>query len=157
MDYAFHSCTYIACNSIGYQLKSFCLYNNRDQLQKELKLINVHYLQSIHTQITYFVIIGKIKMSSSDEDDDDNDMMLLLLLKEQTNVFVDRFPCRTSAHSGKEYIREVVYGNPIQCYESFRMKPHVFLNLCDKMKQLGLLKDSRIVKGRYEFTYFRSL
>ena len=83
--------------------------------------------------------------SSSDEHDDDNDMMMLMFLKEYTNVFVDRFPCRTSVLSGKEYIREVVCGNPIQCYESFRMKPHVFLNLCDKMKQLGLLKDSRNV------------
>ena len=43
--------------------------------------------------------------------------------------------------SGKEYIREIMCGNPIQCYDAIRMKPHVFLNLCDKLKMMNLLQD----------------
>ena len=47
--------------------------------------------------------------------------------------------------SGKEYIREILCGNPIQCYEAIRMKPHVFLNLCDKLKMMDLLQDCKEV------------
>lgn len=84
--------------------------------------------------------------SSSDEDAEDlNDMMIFAYLKKHTKLFMDRLPCRTSILSGKEYTREILCGNPIQCYELFRMKPHVFLNLCDKLKLLGLLQDSRDV------------
>ncbi|GKB94997.1 ALP1-like protein, partial [Tanacetum coccineum] len=52
--------------------------------------------------------------SSSDGDDDDDMMMMLLILKKYTKAFVDRTPCRTSLLSGKEYIREIICGNPIQ-------------------------------------------
>nr|GEW19071.1 protein ALP1-like [Tanacetum cinerariifolium] len=45
--------------------------------------------------------------SSSSDEDDDNDMMMLMFLKEHTNIFVDRFLCRTSVLSGKEYVREI--------------------------------------------------
>lgn len=47
--------------------------------------------------------------------------------------------------NGKEYIRKILCGNPIQCYEAIRMKPHVFLNLCDKLKMIGLLQDRKEV------------
>ena len=80
--------------------------------------------------------------SSSDEDDNDLDMMVLLFLKEHISAFIDRILCRTSMLSGKEYIKKILCGNPIQCNESFRMKPYVFLNLCDRLKLLGLLQDS---------------
>nr|GFA91090.1 protein ALP1-like [Tanacetum cinerariifolium] len=59
--------------------------------------------------------------SSSDGDDDDDHMMMLLILKKYTKAFVDRTLCRTSMLSGKEYIREIICGNPIQCYKSFRI------------------------------------
>nr|XP_043639264.1 protein ALP1-like [Erigeron canadensis] len=82
--------------------------------------------------------------SSSDEDAEDHiDLVMFMYLKK--HVKLDRKPCRTSTLSEKEYLREIVCGNPIQCYELFRMKPHVFLNLCDKLKLLGLLQDSRNV------------
>ncbi|GJZ51890.1 hypothetical protein Tco_0606405 [Tanacetum coccineum] len=86
--------------------------------------------------------ISSSSSSSSDEDDDEFDMMMFLFLKENTKAFIDRIPCRTSMLSGKEYVREILCGNPIQCYESFRMKPHVFLNLCDKLKMMELLQDT---------------
>ena len=89
--------------------------------------------------------ISSSSSSSSDEDDDDLDMMMFMFLKENTKAFIDRIPCRTSMLSGKEYVREILCGNPTICYESFRMKPHVFWNLCDKLKMMELLKDTRDV------------
>lgn len=81
--------------------------------------------------------------SSSDEEDDDVDMMMFIYLSKYSSTFIDRLPCRSSMLSGKEYIREIVC--EVRCYESFRMKQQVFLNLSDQLKMLGLLQDSRYV------------
>ncbi len=47
--------------------------------------------------------------------------------------------------TGKAYVIEVLQGHPARCFENFRMRPHVFLNLCDRLKRLNLLKDERDV------------
>ncbi|KAL7586506.1 hypothetical protein Lser_V15G37054 [Lactuca serriola] len=66
--------------------------------------------------------------SYSDDDDDDlDDMMMIAFLIKNNRNFIDRTPCRTSMLSGKEYIREIMCGNPNQCYEAIRMKPHYVL------------------------------
>ncbi|XP_023735049.1 uncharacterized protein LOC111882910 [Lactuca sativa] len=85
--------------------------------------------------------------SSLDDDDDDDmdDMMMFFFIKKHEKNFIDRIPCRTSMLSGKEYIREILCGNPIQCYVAIRMKPHVLLNFCDKLKMMGLLQDRKEV------------
>ena len=83
--------------------------------------------------------------SSSSDDDDAVDLMLVRHLMSYKKYFIEKIPCRTSMLSGKAYILEVLVGNPSRCYEGFRMKPHVFRNLCDRMKMMGLLKDQRDV------------
>ena len=84
--------------------------------------------------------------SSSDDDDDGViDLMMARYLIENEQNFVERIPCRTSMLSGKEYIIEVLLENPIRCYESFRMAPHVFVNLYNRLKLMGLLKDNKNV------------
>lgn len=82
--------------------------------------------------------------SYSDDDDDLDDMMMFAFLKKHENI-IDRTACRTSMLSGKEYVREVMCGHPATCYESFRMRRHVFLNLCDKLKMMDLLQDRKDV------------
>ena len=53
--------------------------------------------------------------SYSDDDDDElDDMMMIAFLIKNNRNFIDRTPCRTSMLSGKEYIREIMCGNPIQ-------------------------------------------
>ncbi|PIA58824.1 hypothetical protein AQUCO_00500634v1 [Aquilegia coerulea] len=64
---------------------------------------------------------------------------------EYESLFVDKTPCRTSILRGKEYILEVLEGNPTRCFESFRMKPHVFRNLCDRLKMIKVLQDQKDV------------
>ena len=85
--------------------------------------------------------------SSSSDDDDDSviDLMMAKYFIEHERDFVERIPYRTSMLSGKEYIVEVLLGNPTRCYESFRMAPHVFVNLCNRLKLMGLLKDNKNV------------
>lgn len=88
--------------------------------------------------------------SSSSDDDFDDDMVDLLMVRyimEWERLFVEKTPCRTSMLSGKQYILEVLVGNPTRCYESFRMKPHVFRNLCDRLKMMHVLQDSRNVSA----------
>ena len=83
--------------------------------------------------------------SSSSDDDDDGviDLMMARYLIENEQNFVERIPCRTSMLSGKEYIVEVLLGNPTRYYKSFRMAPHVFVNLCNRLKLMVLLKDKK--------------
>ncbi|PIA29519.1 hypothetical protein AQUCO_05900030v1 [Aquilegia coerulea] len=64
---------------------------------------------------------------------------------EYESLFVDKTPYRTSILTGKEYILEVLEGNPTRCFESFRMKPHVFRNLCDRLKMMKVLQDQKDV------------
>ncbi|KAL5699871.1 hypothetical protein ACHQM5_030707 [Ranunculus cassubicifolius] len=88
--------------------------------------------------------------SSSSDDEYDDDMMDLFMVKyalESKRLFVDRNPCRTSMLSGKNYIIEVLVGNPTRCFESFRMKPHVFMNLCVRLKMMGVLEDTKDVSA----------
>lgn len=66
--------------------------------------------------------------SSSSDDDDGLDLLMVRYIMEYETLFVDRVPCRTSMLGEKQYILEVLVGNPTRCYESFRMKPHVFRN-----------------------------
>ena len=86
--------------------------------------------------------------SSSDDNDIDDDMLDLCMVRyilESDRLFVERIPCRTSMLSEKVYTQEVLLGNPTRCYEVFRMRPHVFINLCDRLKMMNLLKHSRDV------------
>ena len=83
--------------------------------------------------------------SSTDDDDDIVDLMLVRYLMSHNKDFIEKISCMTSMFSGKAYILEVLVGNPSRCYEGFRMAPHVFRNLCDRMKMLRLLKDQRDV------------
>ncbi|PIA28380.1 hypothetical protein AQUCO_07000009v1 [Aquilegia coerulea] len=89
-----------------------------------------------------------LSSSSSSDDDFDEDMIDLLLIRhvlEYESLFVDKTPCRTSILRGKEYILEVLEGNPTRCFESFRMKQHVFRNLCDRLKMMKVLQDQKDV------------
>ncbi|XP_055961841.1 protein ALP1-like [Mercurialis annua] len=86
--------------------------------------------------------------SSGDDDSSDDsmgDLLMVRYLMANKRYFIDKIPCRTSMLSGKEYILEVLVGNPTRCYEGFRMKPHVFKNLCNRLKMMNLLHDAKDV------------
>ena len=83
--------------------------------------------------------------SFSSNDDDAVDLMLVKYFMSYKKYFIEKISCRTSMLSGKAYIFEVLIGNSSRCYVGFHMKLHVFINLCDKIKMMGLLKDQRDV------------
>ncbi|CAH9078760.1 unnamed protein product [Cuscuta europaea] len=87
---------------------------------------------------------GDISDSASDEDDE---FGALLLMVTCVLVDVERIPCRTSILTGNAYIDELLIGHPLRCYESFRMNPHVFLRLCERLKNLDVLHDSRYLRA----------
>ncbi|CAH9106808.1 unnamed protein product [Cuscuta europaea] len=86
---------------------------------------------------------GDISDTTSDEDDE---FGALLLMATCVLVDVERIPCRTSILTGNAYIDELMTCHPLRCYESFRMNPHVFLRLCERLNNLDVLHDSRYIR-----------
>ncbi|XP_059301778.1 uncharacterized protein LOC132053679 [Lycium ferocissimum] len=52
-------------------------------------------------------------------------------------------PCRTSMRSGNEFIQEILRGNETRCYENFRMKKAVFIDLSNDLTIKYGLKPTR--------------
>ena len=82
---------------------------------------------------------------SSDWDNDFGDLIIVSLIKEYEKSFISKTPCRTSMLTGRMYTLEFLVGHEVRCYESFRMKKHVFLNFCDTLKDVGKLSDGKKV------------
>ncbi|XP_059658403.1 protein ALP1-like [Cornus florida] len=78
-----------------------------------------------------------------DDDDDEHILFLfVLLMDEYFECNMKPRPCRTSGLQGHAYMLEILSGHPARCFQMFRMEVHVFINLCERLKGLGL-KDSR--------------
>ena len=45
--------------------------------------------------------------------------------------YIDKQPCRDSEQTGYMWLMDCLTGNETKCYEMFKMKPHVFLQLCN--------------------------
>ena len=80
-----------------------------------------------------------------DEDDDDMDFFMINYIMEHKRKFIEKIPCKTSMLKGKACILEVLLGNLARCYENFQMSPHVSRNLCNQLKMMNLISDSRDV------------
>ena len=83
--------------------------------------------------------------SSSDLDDEMGQFILMKYVYEYYKTYLPKMPCRTSLLSGKAYVMEILDGNPTVCYEMFRMRKHVFLNFCDRLKVEHFLHDEKMV------------
>ncbi|KAL4362901.1 hypothetical protein GQ457_04G018590 [Hibiscus cannabinus] len=83
--------------------------------------------------------------SSFDLDDEMCQFLLLKYVHDYYNTCIPKMPCKTSILDGKAYVMDILSGNPTVCYEMFRMKKHVFLNLCDRLKVDKLLEDEKKV------------
>ncbi|KAF6145537.1 hypothetical protein GIB67_037570 [Kingdonia uniflora] len=84
-----------------------------------------------------------------DYDSDKEDMIVLavtIAAVAASHYYVNyilKEPCRNSKLTGKEYIAELVNGNPVQMCENLRMNKHVFQKLCDILRMEGSLRDTR--------------
>ncbi|XP_022852822.1 uncharacterized protein LOC111374384 [Olea europaea var. sylvestris] len=80
-----------------------------------------------------------------DVDANFGELMVLNYFVANKGSIIGRTPCRISLLIGKMYILEILNGHPDICYRNFRMQKHVFMNLCDILKEKGLLKDGKKV------------
>ena len=86
--------------------------------------------------------------SSGDDDHIMNNRMLMFAVANVTNYFmkyVVKNPCRDSSMTGHRWVSEILNGHPICCYQMFRMKKLVFLELCDILESKYNLKKTRNV------------
>ena len=92
-------------------------------------------------------------LSSNDSSSDDDDhitknKVLMFVVANVTNYFmkyVVKNPCRDSSMTGHRWVSEILNGHPIRCYQMFRMKKLVFLELCDILETKYNLKKTRNV------------
>ena len=54
---------------------------------------------------------------------------------------IDKQPCRDFEQIGYKCLMDCLTGNEAKCHQMFRMKPHVFLQLCN------------VLQHRYEFRH----
>ena len=92
-------------------------------------------------------------LSSNDSSSDDDDhitknKVLMFVVANVTNYFMNyvvKNPCRDSSMTGHRWVSEILNGHPIRCYQMFRMKKLVFLELCDILETKYNLKKTRNV------------
>ncbi|RZB70511.1 hypothetical protein D0Y65_035471 [Glycine soja] len=87
----------------------------------------------------------------------------MLVVANVTNYFMNyvvKNPCRNSSMTDHCWVSKILNDHPIRCYEMFRMKKLVFLELCDILETKYNLKKTRNV-NIYEqvglFLYMLSL
>ncbi|XP_062112027.1 uncharacterized protein LOC133823358 [Humulus lupulus] len=78
--------------------------------------------------------------------DDFSDFLMLNFLSDYNEKFIEKFPQRTSALCGKDFVRELLGGRERTCYELLQMDKNVFIELCTCLKQKEYIKDTWEIK-----------
>ena len=60
--------------------------------------------------------------------------------------YIDKQPCRDSEQTGYMWLMDCLTGNETKCYEMFRMKPLVFLQLCNVLQHTYRLQHTRHIR-----------
>ncbi|XP_075675018.1 uncharacterized protein LOC142644255 [Castanea sativa] len=60
--------------------------------------------------------------------------------------YIDKQPCRDSDQTGYKWLMDCLIGNEAKCHEMFRMKPHVFLQLCNDLQHRYGLRHIRHIR-----------
>ncbi|XP_026432316.1 uncharacterized protein LOC113329688 [Papaver somniferum] len=96
-------------------------------------------------------------MASSD---DEEDLVVVVTTSTTTLVavyyqyFVEKTICHDSILSGEDHVDEVLNGHDARCQDSFRMEKHVFLRLCDMLKEKELLRHNNGVRVEEKVAIF---
>ena len=64
-------------------------------------------------------------------------IFLLLMLMHAANYSLNhviKTPRRTSALTGHEWVQEIINGHDVRCFQMFRMRKDVFLQLCNVLQ-----------------------
>ncbi|RZC84243.1 hypothetical protein C5167_047029 [Papaver somniferum] len=96
-------------------------------------------------------------MASSD---DEEDLVVVVTTTTTTLIdvyyqyFLEKTICHDSILSGAAHVDEVLNGHDARCQDSFRMEKHVFLRLCDMLKEKELLRHSNGVRVEEKVAIF---
>ena len=60
--------------------------------------------------------------------------------------YIDKQPCRDSEQTGYMWLMDCLTGNKTKCYEIFRMKSHVFLQLCNVLQHTYGFQHTRYIR-----------
>ncbi|XP_026399247.1 uncharacterized protein LOC113295110 [Papaver somniferum] len=96
-------------------------------------------------------------MASSD---DEEDLVVVVTTATTTLIafycqyFLEKTICHDSILSGASHVDEVLNGHDARCQDSFRMEKHVFLRLCDMLKEKELLRHSNGVRVEEKVAIF---
>ncbi|XP_026417129.1 uncharacterized protein LOC113312604 [Papaver somniferum] len=96
-------------------------------------------------------------MASSD---DEKDLVVVVTAATTTLIavyyqyFLEKTICHDSILSGAAHVDEVLNGHDARCQDSFRMEKHVFLRLCDMLKEKELLRHSNGVRVEEKVAIF---
>ncbi|XP_026450957.1 uncharacterized protein LOC113351121 [Papaver somniferum] len=96
-------------------------------------------------------------MASSD---DEEDLVVVVTAATTTLIdvyyqyFVEKTIFHDSILSGEAHVDEVLNGHDARCQDSFRMEKHVFLRLCDMLKEKELLRHSNGVRVEEKVAIF---
>ena len=90
----------------------------------------------------------------NDSNDELGEVLLLCELEDYHNAYLTKQPCRNSALTGHDYVLEILNGNNSRCYEQLRMNKHVFLSLCNVLKEKELLENSRYITVEEQVAMF---
>ncbi|RZB52421.1 hypothetical protein D0Y65_048761, partial [Glycine soja] len=79
-----------------------------------------------------------LSLSSNESSSDDDDhftrsKVLMLVVANVTSYFMNyvvKNPCRHSSMTSHHWVYEILNGHPIRCYQMFRTKKLIFLELC---------------------------
>ena len=60
--------------------------------------------------------------------------------------YIDKQPCRDFDQTGYMWLMDCLTGNEMKCHEMFRMKPYVFLQLCNVLQHIYGLQHIRHIR-----------
>ena len=60
--------------------------------------------------------------------------------------YIDKGPCRDSKQTSYRCLMDCLSNNEAKCHQMFRMKPHVFLQLCNVLQHTYGLRHTRHVR-----------
>ncbi|KAF6140241.1 hypothetical protein GIB67_000289 [Kingdonia uniflora] len=125
----------------------------KDLKSKKLSDVNITQVQDSSYDTTMednSPLVNNEEVSTmGDYDSDEEDMIVLaatvaiVATSHYYENHISKEPCRNSKLTGKEYIVELVDGNPIRMYENLCLDKLVFKKQCDILTTEGSLRDTR--------------
>ncbi|KAG4920836.1 hypothetical protein JHK82_049774 [Glycine max] len=135
----------------GLERGSQLFYKATKLIKKRANRITFVALEEPELQLGWIKSDSALSSNDSSSDDDDHitkNKVLMFAVANVTNYFmkyVVKNPCRDSSMTGHRWVFEILNGHPIRCYQMFRMKKLVFLELCDILETKYNLKKTRNV------------